>query len=472
MKERKLSNNYLELLSKLHPTGKAFQYQLNWTKDTSKFKLAPKARQIGITTTEAIDNFLNCLLWKESQSEPLPPVIVFCSPSQRQSNRLMDYVMRVRARFEDLHDTTIKFKKEKEDRLTFDNFAELWSLPNNPRTIEGIDASRGIIDELGNFLGREDEQVYQSMMGSLGAKNGGLILFGKPHGRRGLFWKLFDPYGEFSKFYSIHKMDWHKRAAEDGNYKKAVLEHKARMSPLQFAENYEAEFVDENVLVFPYELLEKQKSPLRIYTLDDQYSTGLPVYMGIDFGRKVSQSAITCVEKEGEKIKTIFHEVSVEKFDKQVEWIIQAIKHFNPYIVNIDKTGQGVPILDYLISEFGAAERGGKINGVHFNPVTKDKLVLNTKHLLETGNLLLPNTPEHQDLIEQIHGIEKTISEAGVTKYSGKRTETDWLDDRAWSFFLSVYSLDDGNWNFTTVDTSFETKPQNPYQAFLKGQDV
>lgn len=369
-------------------------------------------------------------------------------------------------------DTKIKFRKEKEDRLLFDNHAELWSLPNNPRTVEGIDASKVVIDELGNFIGHEDEDIYNSTMGSLGAKSGRMVLFGKPHGRRGLFWKLYDPYGEYSKHYSIHKMDWKVRAAEDPKYRDSVLEHKLRMSPLQFAENYEAEFVDENVLVFPYELLDRQKAPLKVYTLDEEYNLGLPVYMGIDFGRKVSQSAITCVNKEGDKVRTMFHEVSSAKFDKQVEWIKHAINHFNPLVVNIDKTGPGVPILDYLVSEFGDHAKGGRINGVHFNPNTKDKLVLNTKHLLEQGNLQIPDSSDYHDLYEQIHGIEKIVSDNGTVKYSGKRTETDWLDDRAWSFFLSVYSLDDGSWSFTTMDTSSILKLRNPYEDFYKGQDV
>jgi len=469
---RKLSKDYLELLSKCHPGKKAFQYQIEWASDTSKFKLGRKARQVGITTTESIDDFLHCLLWKESESEPQPPVIVFASPSQKQSNRLMDYVMRVRNRVESAMETNIKFRKEKENYILFDNYTELWSLPNNPRTAEGIDASKCVIDELGNFIGREDEQMYESMMGSLGAKSGGLTLFGKPKGRRGLFWKIFDPYGEYSKHYSIHKIDWLRRAEEDKSYKASVLEHKLRMSPLQFAENYEAEFVDENILVFPYELLDRQKSDLKVYTLDDEYNFNLPVYMGIDFGRKVSQSAVTCVEKEGKKVKTIFHDVSVAKLDKQTEWMIQAIKHFKPIVVNIDKTGQGVMLLDYLVAEFGEYDKGGLINGVHFNPGTKDKLVLNTKHLFETGDLLIPDSQDYNDLYEQIHGIEKTLSENGVIKYSGKRTETDWLDDRAWSFFLSVYSLDDGQWGFTSIDNNVVSKVKNPYDAWMKGEDV
>lgn len=377
--------------------------------------------------------------------------------------------MRIRDRFQKLFETSIKFRKEQETRITFDNYAELWSLPNNPRTIEGIDASKGIIDEMGNFIGREDEQVYQALMGSLAAKSGGLTLFGKPHGRRGLFWKLYDPYDSFAKHYSIHKLDWKCRAEEDESYRKSVLEHKDRMSALQFSENYEAEFVDENVLVFPYELLDKQTTDLKMYTLEDDWSSSWPVYIGIDFGRKVSESAITVVEKNDKDIRVIFHEVSSDKFDKQIEWIIRVVDHFKPYQVNVDKTGEGVPILDYLTTRFGEL-----IQGVHFNPQSKDKLVLNTKHLLEKGSLLLPSAPEYKDLYEQVHGIEKTISEQGVVKYSGKRTETDWLDDRAWSFFLSVFSLDEGTWNFTSFDyeKARPTGQNSAYEAWKRGEDV
>ena len=76
------------------------------------------------------------------------------------------------------------------------------------------------------------------------------------------------------------------------------------------------------------------------------------------------------------------------------------------------------------------------------------------------------------DLFDQIHGIEKTISDTGVTKYTGKRTETDWLDDRAWSFFLSVYSLNDETWNFTSLDYERINKPNRGYEAWIRGEDV
>ena len=162
--------NRLDIIREIHPK-EPFDYQLAWANDKSKFKLAVKARQIGITTTEACASFIDCLFWEETDENPAPPVIVFCSPSSRQSNRLMHYIQRARRRFEKKYETTLNFRKEREDYLQFDNFAELFSLPNNPHTVEGIDCSKGVIDELGNFIGNEDQNIYESLMGSLGAKS-------------------------------------------------------------------------------------------------------------------------------------------------------------------------------------------------------------------------------------------------------------------------------------------------------------
>src|SRR3990167_4665193 len=195
----------------IHP-GVPFGYQVDWAEDGSKYKLAVKARQIGITTTEAVKTFLEALFWKESESQPKPPAIAFCSPSQRQSTRLMQYIQRSRNKFTRVYDTDVELKKERDDYILFENFAEIWSLPNNPRTIEGLDISKGIIDEIGNFTGREDREVYEAMMASLAAQGGGITIFGKPRGRRGLFWELFNPYGDYAKQFSIHEFPYQARA--------------------------------------------------------------------------------------------------------------------------------------------------------------------------------------------------------------------------------------------------------------------
>ena len=244
---------------------------------------------------------------------PQPPVVVFTSPSQRQSNRLMHYFQRVKSKFERLYKQQIKLRKETESLMIFNNLAEIYSLPNNPRTIEGIDCSRGIIDEAGNFVGKEGMDIYESLMGSLGAKGGSLIVFGKPRGRTGMFWNLADPHGDFAGKFSVHNMNWLMRAKEDTKYGEAVAEQKSRLTSHGFAENYMCEFMDEGILLFPYELIDKQIRLIKLWTLaKGREQTPFPIYGGCDFGKKTSQTAITLVEHSDTKTIVKFHEVTQE----------------------------------------------------------------------------------------------------------------------------------------------------------------
>lgn len=445
----------IDSLKRIHP-GNMFDYQLKWAEDTSNYKLAVKARQIGITTTEACLDFLNCLLWEECEEEPHPPVIVFCSPAQRQSNRLMQYVQRAKSRFEKVFHEKLMFKKEREDFILFNNHAELWSLPNNPRTIEGIDASRGVIDEFGNFVRQEDKQVYESLMGSLGAKGGGLTIFGKPRGRAGMFWKLYDPYGEFSSQYSIHHFTYEVRAKQDPKYRETVEAQRKLMSSLAFEENYMCKFVDESTLIFPYELLDNATQDYPLWTDDSKIDTLESIHFGIDFGKKTSQTVVTMVVKDGDKLRVKYIKAIQKDFEYQINWIGHLIDKFKPYKVRIDKTGIGQSLHEQLVNRYGEHT----IIGVQFTSQTKEKLIYNTLRLFEENKIILP---DHPVLKDQLHGIEKEYTAAGTAKYTGKRTETDWMDDHAWSLFLALFEIEEFEWNIKLLDSTPPVKAIDPW---------
>jgi len=452
----------LEVFRNLFPTKNPFQYQIDWVEDRSNYKLAVKARQIGITFTTAVDEFITALSWKESESSPHAPTIVFASPSQRQSNRLMDYFREIRLRFQKVYNRQIVFRKETEQRMIFPSGASIFSLPNNPYTVEGIDASKCIIDEVGNFQKNDGENMYQSMMGSLAAKGGSMAIFGKPRGRRGVFWKLFDPYGEFSSKFSIHSFPYKVRADVDMRYRTSVAEQKERMTKMEFASNYLCEFTEEDVLLFTYDLLDQQRRKYDLWTLERFNKSGLPLYGGIDFAKKRSQTAVTFVEHGDKETRVVFHEVTQIPFDKQVLWFIDLIKKFNPVKVLVDETGLGQPLLDTLQSHFAT-----RVEGVIFTEKTKEKMALNCKNLFEEKKLIIP---DNDDLIDQLHGIEKEVLESGRVRYTGKRTETDWLDDRAWSLFLACSQLSEGEWSFTVADTQ-TIKQVSPDEAFRRDTD-
>lgn len=454
-----MRGEFLKIFHALHPNGHAFKYQVDWCADATKYKLGVKARQIGMTYTQAVQEFLDCLFWKESDAHPTPLTTIFCSPSQRQSQRLMAYLMQARSIFERKYETKVVFKKEKEEQIIFDNHCEIFSLPNNPRTIEGNPCSKGIIDEAGNFLRHDGEAVYASILASTGAQGGSISVIGAPKGRSGILWTLADPYGDYANKFSRYNLNWTLRAAEDPKYKRIVEEHKERMSPTAFACNYMCEFTDESVTVFPYDMLRKQVEQYQLWTLDSDIPRDEPIYIGIDFGKKINQTAITAVRHGSTKTRVMFHLVTAEDFDKQIKLIEQVITHLRPTKVLVDQGGLGAPILDILLSKFA-----GIVEGVIPTSASKEKMVLNCRNMLEGGRLVLP---ELEELIEQLHGFEKEITEFGNVRYTGKRTETDWLDDRAYSLFLACSQLSEGGWEFT-VSSPARGPADDPYERWKR----
>lgn len=432
---------------------------MEWANNDSNYKLGIKARQIGMTYSQAVKEFLDCLFWKESEEHPAPLVSIFCSPSQRQSLRLMSYLMQARSLFERLYETKVVFKKEQEEMLVFDNHCEIFSLPNNPRTIEGNPASKVIIDEAGNFARHDGEAVYASSLASTGAQGGGISVVGVPKGRSGILWTLADPYGDYVNKFNRYEFKWTLRADEDERYKKTVLEHKERMSVQAFASNYECQFTDESIMIFPYEMVNNCVESYPLWNLQDGSQTDDPVYVGIDFGKKVNQTAITVVWHKSTQTRVMYHDVTNADFDKQVDMIDEVIRAFNPIRVLVDQGGLGEPLLDILNKKWA-----GVVEGVIPTSSTKEKIVLNVRNLLQSRKLILPEIPE---LIEQLNGFEKEVTELGNVRYTGKRTETDWLDDRAYSLFLACSQLSKGDWTFTISEPKNAQK-EDPYEVWKR----
>lgn len=455
-----------EAIHRFHPAGRSFDYQQRWSRDRRKFKLAVKARQIGITTTEAVTVLVDAMMWLESKDKPNPPVTAFCSPSQRQSQRLMQYIQRTKNRIEKALKTKLIFLKEREDLIILDNYAEIWSLPNNPRTIEGLDLSKGVIDEVGNFTGREDQEVYDAMMGSLAATNGSLAIFGKPRGRRGLFWKLADPAGDYYKTFGVHKFDYTVRAKHDLTYLRAVEQHRKRMSSLAFSENYLCAFVDEGIVIFPWELLDRSSLEIELWSMAQAPPRQNLVYMGIDFGKKQSRTELMVVDHQGQKTYLRFNLTLSGEFEAQKEAICKSIEHFNPTKCLIDNTGLGISLGDFLIKKYAS-----RIEPVQFSAQAKEKMILTTHNLLEAGALVLPKAKLFDELRDQLHGMEREVLESGKIRYTGKRSETDWLDDKAWALFLACSQLGEGEFQLTIASTGGVKKPVSADEAFSKDLD-
>ena len=390
-----------------------------------------------MTTAIAIEALLDAVLEDEF-------VIVIVSPSQRQSDRMMWYINRAFNRLQKQLNEKIPLISHKRDSMVFKHGSELWSLPNNPSTIMGFDANKVIIDEAGIFPTREGVEVFEATMGSLGAKNGKMSLSGMPYGRGKFFYDQFEDATQKKNNFSIHLIPWTERAKIDSRYKKAIEEQRQYLSPIQFAQTYECVFVDENIVLFPYDLLEAcVDDDIRLISGELRYGSSNPVFLGIDFARKIDKTSIIGVEKyEPEKYRMFLIKNTRETYDKQIELIKKLNLNLEPQAIYIDESGPGVPMLDMLKKDIGE-----KVKPIPFSAVNKERLMLDLRNLFADQKIKIPN---HRNLIDELHSIEKSVTELGNVRYLAPHEEGGHAD-MAFALALATNRIHDTEFRFQII---------------------
>lgn len=435
--KEKLNFTLQDKLEWAYKVGATFHYQQKWITDISKYKLCVKARQVGMTTAIAIDSLLDAIFNNEF-------VILIVSPSQRQSDRMMWYINKAFNKLQKQLGEEIRLFTHKRDCMVFEHGSELWSLPNNPTTVMGFDADRVIIDEAGVFPTSEGHQIYEATMGSLGAKDGGMQLSGMPYGRIKFFYDKYQEALLRKNNFSIHTIPWTERANIDPKYKRAIEEQKQYLSPIQFSQTYECVFTDENVVLFPYELLENCiNEDIRLISGEIAYGSRNPVFLGIDFARKVDKTSIIGVEKyEKDRYRIFLMKDTRETYDRQIEIIKKLNINTEPQAIYIDESGPGVPMLDLLKKEIGE-----KIKGIPFDAQHKERLMLDLRNLLMDKKIELPN---HRELLDELHSIEKSVTDLGNVRYIAPHEEGGHAD-KAFALALAVNQTENTEFRFQII---------------------
>ena len=392
---------------------------------------------MGMTTAIAIDSLLDAIFNNEF-------VILIVSPSQRQSDRMMWYINKAFSRLQKQLGEGIRLYTHKRDCMVFDHGSELWSLPNNPTTVMGFDADRVIIDEAGVFATNEGKEIYEATMGSLGAKDGGMSLSGMPYGRIKFFYDKYQEALLKKNNFSIHSIPWTDRANIDPKYKRAIEEQRQYLSPVQFSQTYECLFTDENVVLFPYELLEScVNEDIRLISGEVAYGSRNPVFLGIDFARKIDKTSIIGVEKHEENRYRVFLiKDTRDTYDKQIDLIKKLNINTEPQAIYVDESGPGVPMLDILKREIGE-----KVKGIPFDAQHKERLMLDLRNLLMDKKIELP---DHRGLLDELHSIEKSVTELGNVRYIAPHEEGGHAD-KAFALSLATNLLHDERFRFVII---------------------
>jgi len=409
-----------QLIVEAAETGvKLYDWQKRWLDDDSRFRIMLKSRAVGGSFLIALESFLDSLLNPNF-------TILLVSFSMRQSlelfRKVKEHINRwkgVRIKVGEEIYTFNATLSETKTMVEFQNGSRIVSLPNNPDAIRGFRADHVYVDEAAMF--KNDFEIKSAIIPCIAGREGRLSLISTPKGKRGWFYEAWSS-GVFSRHEVHYSMAPH--------ITKSDLEGmRASMSPLEWEQEMEMKFLDELNALFPYEaiLACTDDYPLII---PDEYKTGNPLFIGIDFGRYRDSTVITVIEKSGDIMRLIFlKEFLGVDMAEQLEYIKRLIHVLKPLKVLIDKTGLGIPMHDFLSREFPQVE------GVTFTATSKEAMILNLHNHIRAKRVIMP--VDARELINQLHVFQRIQEKGGRVKYEAPPGSH---DDYVISLALAVWA--------------------------------
>jgi hypothetical protein len=175
-------------------------------------------------------------------------LILLFSKAQRQSSELFGKIAGIYKQITD-------GPRLDSDNLTscrLSNGSRIISLPGDGDSVRGFSApSMCILDEAAYI----SDDLYSAIRPMLSVSDGRLILLSTPHGKRGAFYRAWTDPGE----------EWERirvTAAECPRIPEAFLENERQtLGPQVFAQEFMAEFVDNEMSVFSSESIEAAIDP-------------------------------------------------------------------------------------------------------------------------------------------------------------------------------------------------------------------
>lgn len=331
---------------------------------------------MGISTTIAMESVSLATL------NPNYTVLIV-SPSERQSNLVFKKIR------EFVNLGGIKLKEESATRLTFEiTNSTIYSLPNSPKTIRGFTADMVYLDEFAFF--DNQKEILQAVAPSI-SRGGRLTVISTPLGRDDEFFRIWNSEG-----WSKHKITW--KECPHLN----IQEIRNVLDEITFKREYEAEFIDSELMLYPPNLV--------IPCVGDwEIPLGKQVY-GIDVGRTHNETAIIGVVISDNKYYVNYiRDLKNTPFEAQRDFILTLEGD-----KIIDSTGLGMQ----LAEELKARDRF-RVEAVQFTASVKQDLMNHLRLLFEKQMIYLP---KNEDLLNQLYSVQMEVLEAR-TKYKVKATE-------------------------------------------------
>ena len=111
-----------------------------------------------------------------------------------------------------------------------------------------------------------------------------------------------------------------------------------------------------------------------------------------------------------------------------------------PTRIFVDQGGQLIPLTQGLQRQWG-----GMIQGIEFTNNLKERMITNLRILFENQKIEIP---KDDNLIDQLHSLEKSETAGGYTKYKHSPGK---FDDYVWSLALAVSPEERKNVSFKAI---------------------
>lgn len=387
-----------------------FPYQREWLFDESRFKIAVKARQIGLSEMLGLEGVLQMLQGRSQY---------YVSRSEKQAVYLLDKFYRWADIFIDCG-VGIYFDKRSTTECKV-NGVYVTSLTSNATTGEGFTGDV-FFDEFG--LLPNDREIYRSIYPTV-TRGYKLRIISRPFGQSNLFYEIFHDDAKFPD-YRRYTFDIY-RALQDGN-KIDIEKLKRNFDEDSFAENYECRFVDESTSYFPYALLRES-----IGDAPEQVDGG-KYYIGIDVARKQHLTVFYVLLKLGDFVYTKeCIAIKNTSFLEQKEKLRQLCGKYHFESGAIDATGIGSQMAEEVHAEFPFIEP------VVFTNALKEKLTTGLKRRFENRTIQIPDDPE---IISDFHKIRRTVTPNNNVIFDAVANNKSH-SDRFWACALANYKCTD-----------------------------
>jgi len=292
------------------------------------------------------------------------------------------------------------------------------------------------------------ETIWQSITPMLLTTGGSLWLLSTPNAKEGYFYEAYTNSAFGFKTFHVNSEEVAKQRPEP--QRSMMLQYlereKARMSPLQYAQQYLAQFQEELSQLFPDNLITQCQQLDR----PQSFTAGV-YYLGVDVARmggdETTFEILQFKDKKYYQVENI-----VNRYTLTTETILKVIELDRLYDfrnIYIDDGGLGVAVFDQLLQftqtknkviAINNASRPLEVNENRTRKLLKEDLYMNLLTLLEKGDLLLLKDSNIFTSLKSIM-IEHDVSKANIKIYGRYSHITEGLIRAAWSNHSTRLSL-------------------------------